>query len=108
MNNKLYVGNLSFQLNEEGLKDAFAAHGQVLSAKIITDRETGRSKGFGFVEMDTEEAAENAISSLDGKEVGGRAIRVSIAREKEGGSAPRGPRSGGPGRGGPRGGGSRY
>ena len=82
MSNKLYVGNLSFQLSEDGLKDAFAAYGDVKSAKIITDRETGKSRGFGFVEMGNSDEANEAMSNLDGKDVGGRPLKVSIAQEK--------------------------
>ena len=82
MENKLYVGNISFQLEEQQLEDAFAAFGSVKSVRIITDRETGRSKGFGFVEMETEDQAQECISNLDGKDLSGRNIRVNIAREK--------------------------
>lgn len=88
MSQKLYVGNLSFQLEEKTLEDAFAAHGNVKSVKIITDFETGRSRGFGFVEMETADEAESCISELDGKELDGRALRVSVAKER----APRGDR----------------
>ena len=82
MENKLYVGNISFQLEEQQLEDAFAAFGSVKSVRIITDRETGRSKGFGFVEMETEDQAQECISNLDGKDLNGRNIRVNIARER--------------------------
>lgn len=82
MNNKLYVGNLSFRLEESQLEDVFGECGTVQSVKIIKDRDTGRSRGFGFVEMESEEQAQNCISNLDGKEVEGRGLRVSIAREK--------------------------
>jgi len=87
---KLYVGNLSFRTTEEELRDAFAQHGEVQSVAIITDRETGRSRGFGFVEMD-DAGAESAMRALDGQDLGGRSLRVSEAQ----------PRRGGPG-GGPR------
>ncbi len=82
MNNKLYVGNISFQMEENDLKDAFGAFGTVNSVKIITDRETGRSRGFGFVEMENEDQANDCVSNLDGKEVGGRPLRVNIAHDK--------------------------
>ena len=85
MNNKLYVGNISYQTDESSLEQAFAEFGSVKSARVITDRETGRSRGFGFVEMETEEDAQSAIQNLDGKEVDGRTIRVNVAREKTGG-----------------------
>ena len=77
MSNKIYVGNLSFNLLEDGLKDAFAQFGSVSSCKIITDRDTGRSKGFGFVEMSTSEEASEAIAGLNGTELDGRSIRVN-------------------------------
>jgi cold-inducible RNA-binding protein len=80
---KLYVGNLSFQTTEADLTSMFDQHGSVESVKIITDRDTGRSKGFGFVEMNDDEAAEKAIAELNGKEVGGRALTVNEARPME-------------------------
>jgi RNA recognition motif-containing protein len=83
MGKKLYVGNLSYSTNNEALKDLFAAIGTVESANIITDKMSGRSKGFGFVEMSTEEEAQNAISSLNGKEVEGRNLTVNEARPME-------------------------
>jgi RNA recognition motif-containing protein len=90
----LFVGNLSWQMTDEDLRSAFAAHGEVASAKIIMDRDTGRSKGFGFVEMPDKGAAEAAIRALDGTEVNGRAMRVNEARPRpEGGAGGRGPRS---------------
>ena len=82
MENKLYVGNIPFQLEERQLEDTFAVYGSVKSVKIITDRETGRSKGFGFVEMETEDQAQECVSNLDGKDLNGRNIRVNIARER--------------------------
>ena len=82
MSNKLYVGNLSFQLSENDLEQAFAEFGTVSSVKIITDSHTGRSKGFGFIEMENAEAAEKSIEGMDGKEIGGRPIRVNIAKER--------------------------
>jgi RNA recognition motif-containing protein len=79
----MYVSNLSFQVSEEDLKTLFEAFGEVVSAKVISDRETGRSRGFGFVEMKSSSEANNAMSSLNNKEVEGRAISLAIAREKE-------------------------
>lgn len=99
MATKLFVGSLSYQATDDDLKAAFAAVGQVVSAKVIMDRETGRSKGFGFVEMSTEEEAQAAVKQLDGKEIAGRAIIVNEARPQE----PRGERRS---FGGPRGGNS--
>ena len=98
MNKKLYVGNLPFTTTEEELKEMFGQHGEVTSAKVITDRETGRSRGFAFVEMD-ENGATAAMRALDGNQFGGRPLRVNEAQERERGGA------GGGGRGGPRGGG---
>ena len=99
----IYVGNLAYGLTEEAMRDAFAVHGQVDSARIIKDRETGQSKGFGFVEMPNQAEAENAIKELDGADLGGRKIRVNEARPREGG--PGGGGGGGGGGRGPRGGG---
>ena len=79
----IYVGNLSYGMSEDELREAFAAHGEVSSVKILTDRETGRSRGFGFVEMPNASEGEKAISQLNGKEVGGRALRVNEARPRE-------------------------
>ena len=93
---KIYVGNLSFDTDEASLRAAFAAFGEVHSAAVVTDRETGRSRGFGFVEMD-DDAAANAIRGLDGRELDGRALRVNEAQEK-----PRAARSSGGGGGGGR------
>lgn len=83
MGKKLYVGNLSFSVDSDQLQDWFAAHGTVESAQVIKDRDTGRSKGFGFVEMSSEEEARAAISELDGKEMEGRNVRVDEARPRE-------------------------
>lgn len=80
---KLYVSNLGFHVGDEDLKTLFLPFGEVLSAKVITDRETGRSRGFGFVEMGSEENGKTAISSLQNKEVEGRSISVSVAKPKE-------------------------
>ena len=98
MGKKLYVGNLPFSATEQGLQSKFAALGNVDSAKIIMDRDTGRSKGFGFVEMGDDDAAQNAINTLNGADFDGRAMIVSEAR-------PQAPREGGGGRGGFGGGG---
>jgi RNA recognition motif-containing protein len=80
MAKKIYVGNLSFQITETELNDLFAEIGQVESVQIITDRDTGRSKGFGFVQMVDDAAAEKAIAQLNGKEVGGRNLTVNEAK----------------------------
>jgi cold-inducible RNA-binding protein len=82
MSKKIYVGNLSFQTTETDLSDIFAEIGQVESVQIITDRDTGRSKGFGFVQMADDAAAAKAIAELNGKEVGGRTLTVNEARPK--------------------------
>lgn len=83
MASKLYVGSLSFDTTNEALKELFETAGTVVSASVIMDRETNRSKGFGFVEMGTEQEANAAISALNGKELDGRTINVSMARPKE-------------------------
>ena len=83
---KLYVGNLSFGANESELRQWFEAHGTVETAKIATDRDTGRSRGFAFVEMTSDSEAEAAIVALNGSEVGGRALIVNEARPKTGNS----------------------
>jgi RNA recognition motif-containing protein len=83
MATKLFVGSLSYSVSDDQLKDAFAAAGNVVSAKVITDRETGRSKGFGFVEMGSDEEARAAIEQVNGKEIDGRAVTVSEARPRE-------------------------
>jgi RNA recognition motif-containing protein len=102
MGKKLYVGNLSYDVDSSALQELFAAHGTVDSAQIITDRDTGRSKGFGFVEMGTDEEAQAAIAALNGQEHGGRALTVNEAKPRE--DRPRGGGGGG-GRGGYGGGG---
>lgn len=79
----IYVGNLSYGMSEGELRDAFAAFGEVSSVKILMDRETGRSRGFGFVEMPNQGEAETAISNLNGKELSGRPLRVNEARPRE-------------------------
>ena len=78
----MYVLNLSFHTSEEDLKTLFGAYGAVASAKVINDRETGRSRGFGFVEMNADDEANSAIKGLNGKDIEGRALSVSVAREK--------------------------
>jgi cold-inducible RNA-binding protein len=99
MNNKLFVGNLSFNVTENDLQDTFAAHGTVLEANLMTDRMTGRPRGFGFVTMSTDDEAQAAINSLNGSEVDGRALTVNIARAREerGGGGGGGYRGGGGG-----------
>jgi cold-inducible RNA-binding protein len=97
---KLYVGNLPYSATEDGLKNHFSSAGSVASVKIIIDRETGRSKGFGFVEMESDDGAQSAVSQLDGQEYEGRSLRVSEAkpqpeRESRGGGGGGGGRSGG-------------
>ncbi len=83
MGNKLYVGNLSFQTTEETLSSQFANYGTVVSCRIITDRDTGRSKGFGFVEMSSGDEASEAISGMDNQEFDGRSLRVNEAKPQE-------------------------
>jgi RNA recognition motif-containing protein len=116
MATKLYVGNISFHTTNQDLNDLFGAIGTVESANVVEDRETGRSRGFGFVEMASKEDAENAIAQLNGKEVDGRELKVNEAKPREdragggrggygGGGGGRGNRGGG---GGGYGGGSRW
>jgi RNA recognition motif-containing protein len=105
MGRKLYVGNLSYDIRDSELEDLFAAHGTVSSAQVITDRDTGRSKGFGFVEMSSDQEAQAAISALNGKPVDGRNLTVNEARPREEGGGGRGGYGGGGGRGGGYGGG---
>ncbi len=94
MGARVYVGNLPFNVDEEQLRLLFAEGGrEVLEVKIVTDRDTGRPRGFAFVDMASQEEAQTAINSLNGTEVGGRTLTVSMARERQ-------PRGGGPGRGG--------
>src|SRR5437016_5652449 len=82
-NSKLFVGNLSFNTTENDLQDMFAAHGNVIEANLMTDRETGRPRGFAFVTMSTPEEAQKAIDALNGQSVDGRALNVNIARPRE-------------------------
>jgi RNA recognition motif-containing protein len=101
MSTKLYVGNLSFNTTTQDLEEMFGAHGTVESTNIIEDRETGRSRGFGFIEMSTKEEGQNAISTLNGKEIDGRALTVNEAKPRENRAGAGGNRGGGYG-------GSRY
>jgi cold-inducible RNA-binding protein len=91
MGNKLYVGNLPYSFRDEDLQQAFSQHGSVSSAKVMMERDTGRSKGFGFVEMGSDAEAQTAISAMNGQQFGGRGLVVNEARPME----PRPPRSGG-------------
>jgi len=101
MENKVYIGNLPFSTQEETLNQLFSEAGNVESVKIITDPHSGRSKGFGFVEMDSEESAAKAVELLNGKELDGRQVKVDIARARE--DKPRRSFGGGGGGGGGRG-----
>ena len=101
MGNKLYVGNLPYSYRDSDMEQAFAAHGTVSSAKVMMERDTGRSKGFGFVEMGSDAEAQAAINGMNGQQYGGRGLVVNEARPME----PRAPRSGGFGGGGGAGGG---
>ena len=107
MGRKLFVGNLPFSCTEDSLSEIFSAAGTVESVRIITDRDSGRSKGFGFVEMATDEEAQRAIDEINGKDMGGRALTVNEARpmENRGGGGGGGGGYGGGGGGGGRGGG---
>lgn len=110
MGKKLYVGNMSYDVDSSALEQMFAAHGTVESAQIITDRDTGRSKGFGFVEMSSDAEAQAAIAAMNGQENNGRALTVNEAKPREerprggGGGGGRGGYGGGGGGGGGRGG----
>src|SRR6516162_3417246 len=108
MGKKLYVGNLTYGVTDSQLEQLFAPHGTVQSAQVIMDRDTGRSKGFGFVEMGSDQEAKAAIAAMNGKEVDGRALTVNEAKPREdrgGGGGGRGYGGGGGGRGGYGGGG---
>lgn len=109
MSVRLYVGNLPFSVSEADLEELFSRSGPVVSASIVTDRDTGRSRGFAFVEMESQESADAAIQSLNGADLGGRSLTVNEARPKEsrggGGGGGRGGFGGGGGRGGGFGGG---
>jgi RNA recognition motif-containing protein len=116
MSTKLYVGNLAFQTTSQDLQEMFAQAGTVESASVVEDRETGRSRGFAFVEMSTKEEATAAIDQFNGKELGGRALKVNEAKPRENRSGGGGGRGGfgggrggfGGGRGGGRGGNGNY
>ncbi len=105
MGKKIYVGNLSYSVDSTALQDMFSEFGQVESANVIMDRDSGRSKGFGFVEMGSDEAAQTAIQKLNGQEMSGRALNVSEAKPQEPRSGGGGGGRGGGGRGGGGGGG---
>lgn len=105
MSTKLYVGNLSFNTTTQDLEEMFGASGTVQSANIIEDRETGRSRGFAFVEMSSKEEAQNAIAALNGKEVDGRQLKVNEAVDRDNRGGGGGNRGGGGYGGGNRGGG---
>ncbi len=105
MGKKLYVGNLSYDVDSAALEQLFAAFGTVQSAQVIVDRDTGRSKGFGFVEMGSDQEAQAAIAALSGKQVGGRSLTVNEAKPREGGGGGGRGGYGGGGRGGHGGGG---
>lgn len=97
MSNKLFVGGLSWDTSDESLRDAFGQFGEVVEAKVITDRETGRSRGFGFVTLANADQAQSAIQEMDGTKLDGRAIRVNEAQDRQrggggGGGRGRGPR----------------
>ena len=104
MGNKLYVGNLPYTVRDEDLQQAFSAYGSVNSAKVMMERETGRSKGFGFVEMGSDAEAQSAIEGMNGQSLGGRSLVVNEARPME----ARPPRTGGFGGGGGRSGGGGF
>ena len=94
MGNKLYVGNLPFSATEDELRGMFEPHGNLTSVNVIMDRETGRARGFGFVEFEDQSSAEKAMQALDGTDMGGRTLRVNEANER-GGGRPRGGGGGG-------------
>jgi RNA recognition motif-containing protein len=83
MNKKLYVGGLSYSVTDDQLRQLFVGHGTVESAKVITDRESNRSRGFGFVEMSTQEEAEKAIAALNGTQLDGRSLTVNMSKPRE-------------------------
>jgi RNA recognition motif-containing protein len=108
MGKKLYVGNLTYGVTDSTLEQMFAAHGTVESAQVIMDRDTGRSKGFGFVEMKTDQEAQAAIAAMNGKDFEGRALTVNEAKPREDRGGSRGGSGGGRGGYGGGGGGRRY
>lgn len=89
MGNKLYVGNLPFSTTSETLRELFASHGEIASCDVISDRDTGRSRGFGFVEFQNESDAQDAMGALDGADVDGRNLRVNEAQDKRSGGGSR-------------------
>ena len=95
MNNKLFVANLAYSITEDGLRDLFAQYGEVVSVKIVTDTFTGRSKGFGFVEMVSADAASASVQALNNKDCDGRGIKVDFAKPREAGAPRGGDRNGG-------------
>ena len=105
MSNKLFIGGLSWDTTDASLAQAFESFGKVVDAKVITDRESGRSRGFGFVTFEEESSATDAIAAMDGQMIDGRTVKVNIAQERSGGG---GRRSGGGGGGRRSGGGDRW
>jgi heterogeneous nuclear ribonucleoprotein A1/A3 len=103
MSNKLFVGGLSWNTDDRLLQEAFAPHGTIVEARVITDRDTGRSRGFGFVTFEDPASAQAALEAMNGKELDGRSLRVDLANDR-----PRGGGGGGGGRGGGGGGRGRY
>jgi len=104
MSNKIFIGGLSWDTDDTSLRNAFESFGAVTEARVVVDRESGRSRGFGFVAFDASDAAQNAIAEMDGRELDGRNIRVNLADDKPAGGGGGGPRRGGGGGGGGRGG----
>ncbi len=97
MSKKLFVGSLSWDTNDEGLRNAFGAHGEITEAVVISDRDTGRSRGFGFVTFEDDEAADKAVAAMNGTELDGRTIRVDVAQAKQRSGGGGGGRGGGRG-----------
>jgi RNA recognition motif-containing protein len=95
MGKKIFVGSLSWDTTEPGLNEAFQRFGDIVEAKLIVERDTGRSRGFGFITFESEESAQQAIDEMDGTELDGRTIRVDMAQDKGGGRGGRGGRGGG-------------
>jgi RNA recognition motif-containing protein len=106
MGNRLYVGNLSFSATNDTVRTAFASFGDITDVHVVSDRETGQSRGFGFVTMGSADAAQKAMSAMNGAMLDGRSLKVNEAEERQGGGGGGGGRSGGGGRGG--GGGGRW
>lgn len=97
MSNKLFVGSLSWNTDDQGLYDAFSRFGEIREAKVVTDRDSGRSRGFGFVTFTDASAAQKALQEMNGAELDGRTLNVDVAQERGGGGGGRGPRRGGGG-----------